>query len=56
LLAGVTAGVAAGIPVIALATTQAPSVLADVGASIVVNDYYDVLHLIEESAALAEAA
>lgn len=44
--AGIKAGVAAGIPVIAIATTQDPSRLVDAGASIVINDYNDVLELI----------
>jgi hypothetical protein len=47
--AGIKAGVAAGIAVVALATTQEPERLTDAGASIVINDYHDVLEIIAGS-------
>lgn len=41
--AGVQAGVAAGVPVIAMATTQAPATLRQLGASHVAQDYRGLL-------------
>ena len=43
---GVRAGVAAGLPVVALATTQAPSALKEVGACMVIEDYHDIMSLL----------
>ncbi len=39
LLAGVKAGVAASVPVVALSTTQTPEALRDAGASVIVPSY-----------------
>ena len=41
---------------IAIATTQDPSRLIDAGASIVINDYYDVLELIGDREPAGDAA
>jgi HAD superfamily hydrolase (TIGR01509 family) len=41
--AGVAAGLAAGVRTVALATTQPPAVLADLGASDIVADYVNLL-------------
>lgn len=46
---GIRAGVAAGLPVVALATTQAPAALEEVGACMVVEDYHGIMHLLDES-------
>lgn len=46
---GVRAGVAAGLPVIGLATTQTPAALEAVGACMVVQDYNGILHLLDGS-------
>jgi beta-phosphoglucomutase-like phosphatase (HAD superfamily) len=43
---GIAAGVAAGLPVIAIATTQDSARLYEAGASLVIEDYHDVVQLI----------
>lgn len=46
---GVRAGVAAGLPVVALATTQPPTALEEAGACMVVEDYHSIIHLLDWS-------
>jgi len=43
---GIAAGVAAGVPVIALGTTQDPTLLTDAGAALVVPDYFAVVRML----------
>eukprot|EP00892_Ulva_mutabilis_P008639 jgi/Ulvmu1/6147/UM028_0003.1 len=50
---GVRAGVAAGLPVVALATTQAPAALEAVGACMVIEDYHGIMPLLETGCAEA---
>jgi HAD superfamily hydrolase (TIGR01509 family) len=48
-VAGVTAGVAAGIPVVGITTTQSEARLREVGCSHVITSFHDLLQLAQEA-------